>query len=197
MYTFLFFNYALSNMLRCLVKNELFCNMHRVVRKCTKSSIYVFQSTFYWFFFTQVLSECHRYQHATSALTDLVIHTFLFVLWSYCLCCLYCRVWRREAVSVISAEKSSHRQQNCFIRTYWGILPIVHIYTQYFLRIDNDIVINERRFFLLWFFKFFFQIFKFQLIENVVICFVLPVVQIKFILCVQLEKNDFAYSLDK
>lgn len=95
-------------------------------------------------------------ENATTSLTDLVIHTFLFVLWSYCLCCLYCTVWRREAVSVISAKKSSHRQQNCFIRTYWGILPIVHIYTQYSLR-------------------------KFQLIENFVICFVLPIVSIKFI----------------
>lgn len=58
LYTFFSFNFALSNMLRCLVKNELFCNMHRVVRKCTKSSNYIHvcisESTFFCFF-TQVL----------------------------------------------------------------------------------------------------------------------------------------------
>lgn len=128
--------------------------MHRVVRKCTKSSISVFQKAHSSVFYAG--SENATGNNMQPSLTDLVIHTFLFVLWSYCLCCLYCTVWRREAVPVISAEKSSHRQQNCFIRTYWGILPIVHIYTQYSLR-------------------------KFQLIENFVICFVLPIVSIKFI----------------
>lgn len=139
-------------------------------------------------FFLRRFWECQRYQHATSALTDLVMHTFLFVLCSYCLCCLYCRVWRREAVSVISAEKSSHRQQNCFISTYWGILPIVHIYTQYSLRIDNDVVINERRFFSL-----IFEVFlpTFQIPTYWKFCNMFRFIKWNMI------KNDFAYSLDK